>query len=139
MRDRLRGKSVTISRERANSIRPILRWIKEGASRKRERMQAASILEEIEGISAWKQVILTKGEAQLLSFIYTEFPEGVEVEKQQRLFPQEAAKTVVIAVHPKLAREEKPQLKGVLTREEQDEREKAGLTRLGPGQKAKKE
>ena len=74
-----------ISKERADSVRPILRWIKEGASRGKEREQAASILRKIEGIKDYKQVILTKGETELLSFIYTEFPEGVVEGKQQRL------------------------------------------------------
>ena len=66
-----------VSKERADSIRPILRWIKEDAPRKREREQAAKILRELEGIKDWKQVMLTRGETEMLNFVFREFPEGV--------------------------------------------------------------
>ena len=85
MGDELKGISVVIRQERADSIRPILKWIKEGAPRKRERTQAASILREIVGVKDYKQLILTRGEVELLNFIYTEFPEGVTTEEQLKL------------------------------------------------------
>ena len=78
---------ITITKEKADRIRPILRWIKSDAPGKKERKQAARLLEEIEGIkeTSWKQLVLSKGEESLLDFILTEFPEGVDVEKQLRL------------------------------------------------------
>lgn len=75
-----------MSKDRADSLRPILRWVKEAAPRQRERKQAAGILREIEGIKDWKQIVLTRGEAELLGFIVKEFPEGGAVERQLPLF-----------------------------------------------------
>lgn len=81
----LRGQSAIITKERADSIRPILEWIKGASTRKKIRIQAATILREIEGIKDYKQVILTKGETDLLNFIYTEFPEGSKLDQQLKL------------------------------------------------------
>ena len=85
LRDTLRGHSYLFTKDKADSIRPILRWIKADAPRVRERKQAANILREIEGVKDWKQVILPRGEAELLSFVFTEFPGGVEPGKQIKL------------------------------------------------------
>ena len=80
----IRGKSYYISKERADSIRPVLRWIKDAAPRKRERQEASSILREIEGITEHKQVILTRSEGEMLEFVVKEFPQG-ETERQLKL------------------------------------------------------
>ena len=135
MRDKLRTTALTISREKAISIRPILRWIKEGAPRARERLQATRILREIEGVENYKQILLTRGEAELLSFVFTEFPEGVEPERQLELFTSSPApfpvrKPVEGETSTKLG------LKTKLTAEEQAERD---LTIGGLGYKPKSE
>lgn len=82
---RLRGRSYVMTREKARSILPILKWIKEAATRSRERVQAGNIIKKIQDIERMRQVILTKGEAELLSFIYTEFPQGVPPEEGKQL------------------------------------------------------
>lgn len=78
---------ITITKEKADRIRPILRWIRDGAPGQKERKLAARLLEEIGNVkeSGWKQLIVTKGEANLLDFVLTEYPEGVEVGKQLKL------------------------------------------------------
>jgi len=113
-----------MTKERASSIRPILRWIKSAASRKRERVQAANILKEIEGIKDWKQIVLTRGEAELLSFVYEEFPEGAgETGEQLSLFSLLKVPKEFHPSTPVQAKEEKPTLKTSLTTEEQEERD----------------
>ena len=81
----LKGRAVTVSEDSANSTRPILKWIKEAAPRTRERVQASSLLRKFEGVKGWKQILLTKGEVELLEFIYTEFPEGAPPEEGRQL------------------------------------------------------
>ncbi len=81
----LKGRAITVSEDRANSTRPILKWIKEAAPRTRERVQASSLLRKIEGIKGWKQILLTKGETELLEFVYSEFPEGAAPEEGRQL------------------------------------------------------
>jgi len=131
LRDHLRGKSVVITKERARSIRPILLWIKEISTRQKVKLQAASILKEIEGIVDYKQVILTRGEADLLTFIYSEWPAGVDPEgKQLSLFSQTSESTRTIREIPRRVPEEKPVLKTKLTEEEQAERDET-ISRLG--------
>ena len=100
-RNLMRGNSYVISKERAESIRPVLKWIKEGASRKREREQAARILRAIEGIEDWKQIVLSRGEAEMLGFIIKEFPSGVEPTRQLSLFDLEKPRTTVLREAPK--------------------------------------
>lgn len=149
MRDRLKGKSVVITKERARSIRPILLWIKKISTRQKIRFQAASILKEIEGIEDYKQVILSRGEADLLTFVFSEWPEGVDPEgKQLSLFSQTSESTRTIREAPKFAtghapsgekvdipiieevKEEPPSLKAKLTEREQEERDET-IRRLG--------
>lgn len=81
----IRGRSHIIRKERADSVRPILRWIKKSSSRKKVRDESASILRKLEGINDWKQVILTRGEEELLSFVYNEWPEGSMTDQQLKL------------------------------------------------------
>ena len=82
----LKGRSVFITKDRADRFRPILKWIRRNAPGKKEQLQASRILREIEGIKEHKQIILPSGEFGMLTFIATEFPEGVETGKQLR-FP----------------------------------------------------
>ncbi len=82
---RIRGRTILISRETAASLKPILRWVVEASPRQREKSQASSILRKIEGISDWKQILLTRGEEDLLGFIRTEFPEGAATEEGRQL------------------------------------------------------
>lgn len=148
----LKGSSIVFTKGKADSFRPILRWIKADAPRKREREQASRILREIEGIKDWKQVILSRGEAELLNFIATEFPEGARVEeqiKQLELFPKGLTESAcAIRVEPKYygtsisgeiielpnpPKREKvvgPKLKKVLTSQEQEERDST-ISKLG--------
>lgn len=137
-----KGHLVYISQNTARRIIPILKWISEAAPRQKEKSLANSILKKIYKIEDWRQVILTKGETELLSFIRTEFPEGAPPEggEQLNLFTIGPGGGEIIrekhSPKPPTVREKviKPNLKTSLTREEQDEREKSGLPRLGPGQ-----
>lgn len=85
MRDSVEGKSFVISKEKAEVYVPILKWIKEGAPRVRERRDAAAVLREFKGIKDWKQVILSRGEMEMLRFVMEEFPEGSMLGKQLKL------------------------------------------------------
>jgi len=85
----LKGKPFIMTRERANGIRPILEWIEKEAPRQRERSQATSLLKDIRGISDWKQLMLTRREVEMLSFIFAEFPEGSRLNQQLELFKEE--------------------------------------------------
>lgn len=130
MRDILKGTSVTVTEERATRIKPILKWIKEGAPRKRERDQAARILKGIEGIKDWRQVILTRGEVELLVFVEAEASEVVgEKSSQLSLFSLLDRPTATASRVPKVV-EEGPVLKTELTKEEQEERDET-IGRLG--------
>lgn len=123
-RDITRSHMAYFSKEKASSIRPILKWIKEGAPRKREREQAAKILKEIEGIKDWKQVQLTRGEAELLNFITEEFPDGAgESGRQLSLFSLFKEPEEVRIVVPPIPKKERPVLKTDLSEEEQAERD----------------
>lgn len=137
-----------ITEDRARSVRPILRWIKEGAPRKRDREEASSILRAIEGVKDKKQVFLTRGQSDLLSFIYEEFPETTFVSTQLDLFsptedflmrqkPERRIKTATYKPKEKNlpgahVMKAKPKPKEVLTEEEQQERGRIGLSAL-PG------
>ena len=74
-----------MTKDKADSIRPILRWISREAPRKRERTQAIHILREMEGIRDYKQMIISRGEAEMLGYIYNEFPEGVPTAEERQL------------------------------------------------------
>jgi len=78
----LKGRSVFITKDRADRFRPILKWIRRSAPGKKEQLQASRILREIEGIKEHKQIVLPKGEFDMLTFIATEFPDGVETGRQ---------------------------------------------------------
>jgi len=124
-----------VTSERARGMRPVLKWIKEAAPRKKERETASRLLRELEGIKETKQLLLSKYEADMFLFILTEFPSGVEDEKQLSLFSLLEPTTTV--THLGVNRPKQlPELKTELTKEEQDERESAGLSRLGPGQRS---
>lgn len=125
-RDILDNRVAYFTKDKADSVRPILKWIKEAASRKRERTQAANILREIHGIQDWKQVQLTRGEAELLSFVQEEFPGGVSIERGRQLSlfsileKPEGPRPKTISL---VEKETKPVLRTDLTAEEQKERE----------------
>lgn len=139
----VRGHTYFLSKERADSMRPILRWIKKDAPRTRERSQATRILREIEGIKEHKQILLSRGEAEMLAFIIKEFPEGVGVERQLELqfsfgtapvtrlseAPQSYGHTPsgepVELPEPSVRALPKPELKSELTSEEEAERAEA--------------
>lgn len=142
-------KAHIITEDRVRSVRPILRWIKEGAPRKRDREEAADILRAIEGVKEKKQVFLTSSQSNLLSFIYEEFPETTFVSTQLDLFSptedflmrQKSERRIKTATYkPKEknlpgthAMKAKPKPKEVLTEEEQQERGRIGLSVLPDG------
>ena len=86
MRDYSRSKSFQVTSDRARGMRPVLRWIKESAPRKKERNTAYRLLQELEGIREVKQLLLNKDESEMFLFVLTEFPSGVESERQLSLF-----------------------------------------------------
>jgi len=82
---RTRGNLIVMDKERADAIRPILRWIKSAAPRKIDRKDAADMLREMEGLQGWKQLVLTTRELQMLDFIYKEYPEVINPVKEKQL------------------------------------------------------
>jgi len=137
--DTLRKRDFIVTSERARGMRPILRWIKEGAPHVRERRVASKLLSSLEGIKDFKQLILGKDEADMYLFVLTEFPEGAgDTGKQLSLFSTVPEVTLGIAPkrygtapggskielpEPKGGRaREKPVLKKELTLEEEAER-----------------
>lgn len=132
-----------VTEERARNVRPILRWVKESAPRKREREEAASLLRLLVGVKETRQILLTRGQEELLLFIFDEFPETTTSPTQMSLWdPIEEFKMgtysgsgKVVKVRPELPlpMQEptvKAGLKATLTEEDQDERERVGLSRL---------
>lgn len=124
-------RSYIISRERAINIRPILRWIKEAAPREKERKEAAGLLSEIEGIREQRQIILTKGQAEMLAFIYQEFPETAQEPTQLELWdPTKAIKeSIITSPGSTISTPVRPKVKEKFTEEEQLARESIGLSR----------
>jgi len=137
-------RTLVISEERARKVRPILRWIKEAAPRKREREEAAGALRAIEGVKGNKQISLSRGQEEMLLFVFEEFPETTQEAKQLTLWgPEEEYRLTYPAVGkikpivrpidkldiPKHPGSKKPVLKKELTAEEQAEREKVGMSR----------
>ena len=129
----------------ARKVRPILRWVKEGASRKREREDATSLLRKIEGIKEHRQVSMTKGEAELLMFIYQEWPDvtfkprqlnlGLVEERVIDSLPgKRSAKTPksklerIGGVESRAAPIGKATLRTSFTKKEQEERKRIGLS-----------
>lgn len=136
--DKLRKRSFVITKDRARSIRPVLNWIKEDAPRKSERVLATKLLEHIEGVRDIKQILLSKGEAELFMFVMTEFPTVGDTEKQLSMFDLHKIgrpEVVVLPYTPNFR--SKPTLKQELTKEEQNSRAAMGLPRLGSNQKSK--
>ncbi len=131
MSDYLRGRTVIMTKERARSIKPILQWIKEASTREKIRLQAIRILKEIEGIVDWRQLSLSRSEMDLLTFVFTEFPDGtVEPGRQLSLFSSLEEPIRVLGEIPRRAPEPKPALKSELTAEEQKERDET-VSKLG--------
>jgi len=82
-------RSHVISEEKAKGARKVLRWIKEAAPRKREKEEAAGLLKILEGVGEkGKQVLLTRGQEEMLSFVLEEFP-VVEPTQLSLFSPQE--------------------------------------------------
>jgi len=68
-------RSHVITGEKARGARKVLRWIKEAAPRKREKEEAASLLRILDNVGeGGKQVLLSRGQEEMLSFILEEFP-----------------------------------------------------------------
>jgi hypothetical protein len=69
-----------VSGDHADELRPVLKWIKAEAPRKKERINASKILTKLEGLKKgrenWKQIMIHKGEADLLDTISKAFPPG---------------------------------------------------------------
>ena len=79
-------KTLVISEERARKVRPILKWIKEGAPRKRERDEAAGALRALEGITGTKQISVTRGQEDMILFVFDTFPETTFAATQLSMF-----------------------------------------------------
>lgn len=138
-------RSYVVTEERARNVRPVLRWVKEAAPRKRERDEATGLLKLLTGVKASKQILLTKGQEEMLLFIFDEFPETVEVPVQMTMWDPTEEYRIGLSTHtrpgrvmgarpelplPKREVIERPELKTTFTEEEQDERERAGHSRL---------
>lgn len=133
-------RSHVITEEKAKGVRKVLRWIKEAAPRKREREEAESLLRVLEGVRGTKQILLTRGQEEMLSFITEEFPitEPVQLSlfspqeehymsqaPTQRRVPSKSIRPdqKLPGPHPIT----KPRLKGELTEEDKEARRRIGL------------
>lgn len=139
-------RSHTISEERAKGACKVLRWVREAAPRKKEKEEAASLLKLLEGIKGHRQVILTRGQEEMLAFILDEFP-VVEPSQLFMFSPQEE----ILLSHPPVSRGPsepirpeqdlpepspgtiKPKLRGELTEEDREARRSIGLSSI-PGE-----
>lgn len=140
MGDILKKRSFIVTKERAKRVRPILRWIKEGAPHVRDRRLASHLLDETSGIEEFKQLLLPKDEADLLLYVMTEFPEGVDEGKQLKM---DLSPTVTVITDPRMSQSKqilpspstkpaiaRPVLKTELTAEEKAERQET-ISSLG--------
>lgn len=75
-----------ISKDHADNLRPIVKWVHEAAPRKKLRIAAASLLPKLSGIKDWKQVSLSRAESDLLDNIDTTFTGGSIGEGKQGKF-----------------------------------------------------
>ena len=86
-KDFVKEKVVFLSKDHVDGLKPYLKVIKEGSSRKEYRVAAASLLHKMEGIGdkGFKQVLLSKREENLLSLVHEAFPYEAVVPKQLKL------------------------------------------------------
>ncbi len=75
-----------MSKEHADSLKPVLQWVSGEAPRLRERVLARSLLAKMRGIETWKQLGLTKREMELYKVVTLAFPEGAIPEGTQLKF-----------------------------------------------------
>lgn len=131
-----------VSEERAKGACKVLRWIKEAAPRKKEREEAAGLLKLLSGIKVARQVILTRGQEEMLTFVLDEFP-VVEPTQLSMFGPQEEVLLSRVPgrgpekvdvrgrpgqVLPKPTTTTKSELKGKLTEEDKEARRSIGLS-----------
>lgn len=78
---------IFITKEKADSVKGILRWIADAAPRKREREQAKRILASLSAVrpGGSRQILLTEGEAEMLRFIDETYPDGIIGDYQLQL------------------------------------------------------
>ena len=142
MEKKLRGVLVTFTRDKAECLKPILRWVRDEAPRKEERLNAKIFLRELSGTipeGEWKQILITKKQKRFLDNLYAAFPGGAAPDsgKQLELFGGSFTETKHPRVGPPDSRYIlRNQIKKELTKEDMDARESLNLPRLGKGQRA---
>ena len=77
-----------VTRQKAVSLLPYLRWIAEGAPYVGDRRVAKSLVGKLEGVRGkeWKQLLISKKELDLLTMLYdSPYYEEIKEPKQLRL------------------------------------------------------
>jgi len=134
-------RSHVITEEKAKGVRRVLRWVEEAAPRKREREEAGSLLRVLSGVKGTKQILLTRGQEEMLAFITEEFP-TYEPTQLSLLSPQEEVlmyqSSISKVASSKPVHKEKnlpgahklikPKLKTELTEEDKEARRNIGLS-----------
>ncbi len=75
--------SFFMTKNHADSLKPVLNWIVEATPDIKVAVTARSLLREIKGIETWKQIRLTKPEMSLYKQVTLAFPEGATPEGHQ--------------------------------------------------------
>lgn len=152
-------KLIFFSKDKKDGVLEVLSWIIQDAPSEKDREAAKRLKKKVEAVEGITQLALSRREMELLNFIYREIPEALQLNQQMGLFKPATFSTSSyekpappttfrVEVYSKDGRvlgsedipvgtykgEEKPKLKKYLTSQEQDEREAAGLPRLGTGQ-----
>ena len=81
----MQDKSIYITGTHAEGMLPYLKWIAEEAPQKKYRVAAKTLLTKIRGIKDWRQILLTRGEEEVLDAVHNAFPYQAIEPKQLRM------------------------------------------------------
>ena len=99
---------IVMSYDHAESLKPILRWVKADGPRKQERDLAAALLRDLDGIEKdkWKQIMVSKKEKELLFTVNQAFPGGAAPDKgRQMSFFKDMGPEIVLGMEKKSKRD----------------------------------